>query len=573
MYVTLIFIQIILTALYLCNPYANSVFDFVSSSKYLILFHMVGLSVICMYSTIQLKTSYEGFPFLTASKIKAYILFMCVTVIVFVTVVPLAIYSIYAFSLENISGIVFYRIIKFYTVLFLVPGMIGGLFGSFIGNFILRIHRKSTKVILVSSGILLIGLLVYDSSFQSGLNPVIPFDEGYYDAAFSLQSYSLLTVILLLTIFLLTLISLLISSEFLLKVTQSAVSLGCLCLIAASFQEPSAAVSREKFLQSVPSENTVKASNSHEVSRGLPIAKVNTTQINDSRHYVSKVFLSKTVKGKYSFYLSKYMKINDLSDSIKVIRRDSDKVTVKFNNNTSFSIAYSYVPNLQRVISDKHIYLPASEPWYPMRLDGCENQMGHINLKDDHSQLIQSKGCMTIYDDRYFIRNKHFIVPIDLVDQLDDDAFLKQVKTLYKKINEMNDLDEKGYPELIIAPMSSFDSTQHLNETWKKGNQIIVALDPFLKRDSQTIQQRIILNLHYTLMKKAVQDTQKLNVTQINRIAAAFFKDRLSELKDHSSANDYYLIQMQRLIEGEIKMDFEKVNSKRILEKFEHNLE
>ncbi|MEI4462724.1 hypothetical protein F8N00_14120 [Exiguobacterium sp. A1_3_1] len=569
----LIFIQIILTALYLCNPYANSVFDFVSSSKYLVLFHMVGLLVICMYSTIQLKTSFEGFPFLTASKIKAYILFVGMTVIILVTVVPLAIYSIYAFSLENISHIVLYRIIKFYTVLFLVPGMIGGLFGSFIGNFILRIHRKSTKIILVSVAILLIGLLVYDSSLQSGLNPVIPFDEGYFDAAFSLQSYSLLTVLLLLTIFLLTLISLLISSEFLLKITQSAVLLGCLCLIAASFQEPSAAASREKFLQSVPNENTINAENSHEVSKGLPITKVNTTQINDSRHYVSKVFLSKTVKGKYSFYLSKYMKINNLSDSIKVIRRDSDKVTVKFKNNTSFSITYSYVPNLQRVISDKYIYLPASEPWYPMRLDGCENQMGHINLKDDHSQLIQSKGCITIFDDRYFIRNKHSVVPIDLVDQLDDDAFFKQVKTLHKQVNEMNGLDKKELPDLIIAPMSSFDSTQHLNETWKKGNQILVALDLFLKRDSQTIQQRIILNLHYTLMKKAVQDTQKLNVIQTNRIAAAFFKDRLSELKNHSPANDYYLIQMQRLIEDEIKMDFEKINSKRILEKFERNLE
>lgn len=569
----LISIQIILTALYLSNPYANSIFDFVSSSKYLILFHMVGLLVICMYSTMQLKTSYEGFPFLTASKIKAYILFVCITVIILVTIVPLAIYSIYTFSLENISYIVLNRIVKFYTVLFLAPGVIGGLFGSFIGNFILRIHRKSTKFILVSVGVLLIGLLAYDSSFQSGLNPVIPFDEGYFDAAFSLQSYSLLTFILLLMIFLLTFISLLISSEFLLKFSQSAVLIGCLCLIVASFQEPSAAASREKFLQSIPSETAAQAVNSHGVSRGLPIAKVNTAQINDSLHYVSKIFLSEPVTGKYAFYLSKYMKIDDLSDSVKVIGRDSDKVTVKLNTNTSFSITYSYVPNLQRVISDKHIYLPASEPWYPMRLDGCENQTGHINLKDLHSQLIQSKGCMTIFDDRYFIRNKHFIVPIDLVNQLDDDAFFKQVKTLHKQVNEMNGLDKKEPPDLIIAPMSSFDSTQHLNETWKKGNQILVALDPFLKRDSQTIQQRIILNLHYTLMKKAVQDTQKLNVIQTNRIAAAFFKDRLSELKNHSPANDYYLIQMQRLIEDEIKMDFEKVNSKRILEKFERNLE
>lgn len=570
---TLVFIQIVLTTLYLCNPYANSILDFVGSSKYLVLFHMIGLLISCMSSTLYLKKSYEGFPFLTVLKIKAYILFTCITIILLVIAVPLVGYIIYTSSQIGISQKVLYPLIEFYAVLFFVPGILGGLIGSFIADIVFQIRRKNIKVVLASLGIALVGLLIYDSTFQSGLNPVLPFDEGYYDVAFSLKSYSLVTMMLLLTILLLAFISLLISNRVLLKAMRSGILIGCLCLIGTSYQEESAAKSREKFLQSIPNDVTAKIDSPTKLSTGLPISRVDTVQDKDSRHYVSKVYLNETVFGDYSFYLSRYMKIDYLSDSVEIREREFDQVKIRLKDKKSFSISYSYVPNLHRVVSDRYTYLPASEPWYPMRLDGCENQKGEISLKNDHSKLLQSRGCMTIYDDRHFVRFNHLIAPLNLVDQLDDKQFLKQVNNLQKKISETTSLDEEEFRQLIVAPASSFDSTQHLNETWQEGNQIIVAVDPFIEKDAQLIQQRIILNLSYTLMKKALQDTKRLNDVQANRLAAAFFKKQLSKLKIDSSANDYYRMQMERLMEDEIKMDFEKIDGNTPREKFEQTLE
>ncbi len=497
-FVSWIIIHIGFFSLYLCNPYANNPLDFSTSLHNIslgVLSSNLGLSVLWI---LNLFIVYRNNPFTPLERLKLPLVLGSLCVLHFINLVPLIIYFLYlSFTYVDLSLPLFLLILKLYWIYFFSSASLilfmGTILGSNISYFLAESVREKKRELLINGTITLI--------FLCGVLLELMNKEtlGYYSVAFSSLDHInlLLYILIFLGLFLLLAVSLI----KLQKVQRTSYFMVFLIILYAIqiYIMPDPVQEKERFEQNLTFSPLVSNTNSNS-NETPPLQIIKSTVKHDGNHHFTSILqINAEQVGRYKLNLAEYMKIKSIKDMNNVEQRyahDGDVLFVEVSDKTTLlKINYAYRPNIERVLTPKHTYLPFYEAWYPrINADTCRNtKYGYLKTNGTGESVeITGEDCLGLISVKDFIITDSVIVPVKWSGSLREKGLLERLNNRLTDLRTASNKEAEPIKYLVIEAKSEYNSVQDEKDMLISGNTMVVKIDPYIPLQDTSLEARIM---------------------------------------------------------------------------------